>query len=66
MTDERTGDSTAERYRTVARMLHDVVKPMRVLAALAWPGEIRRNAMFTTKDTAQLLNHEAFSTSRPA
>lgn len=30
-----------ERYRQAARILHDVAKPMRVLSALAWPGEIR-------------------------
>jgi hypothetical protein len=30
-----------ERYRNAAQILHDVAKPMRVLSALAWPGEIR-------------------------
>jgi uncharacterized protein (TIGR02421 family) len=30
-----------DRYRRSARILHDVAKPMRVLSALAWPGDIR-------------------------
>jgi uncharacterized protein (TIGR02421 family) len=36
-----TDDDAADRYRTAARVLHDVAKPMRVLAALAWPAELR-------------------------
>lgn len=31
----------ADRYRRAAHILHDVAKPMKVLSALAWPGEIR-------------------------
>ena len=34
-------DSAQDRYRQAARILHDVAKPMRVLSALAWPGELR-------------------------
>ena len=34
-------DSAADRYREAAQILHDVAKPMRVLSALAWPGELR-------------------------
>lgn len=34
-------DERAERYRRAASILHDIAKPMRVLSALAWPGEIR-------------------------
>ena len=30
-----------DRYRKMAKILHDVSKPMRVLAALSWPGELR-------------------------
>lgn len=30
-----------ERYAAVAKILHDVAKPMRVLSTLAWPGNIR-------------------------
>ncbi len=30
-----------DRYRSAAKILHDVAKPMRVLSALSWPGEIR-------------------------
>ena len=30
-----------DRYRQMAKILHDVSKPMRVLAALNWPGELR-------------------------
>lgn len=33
--------SAHDRYRRMARILHDVAKPMRVLAALNWPGELR-------------------------
>ena len=33
--------STPDRYRRAAQILHDVAKPMRVLSALAWPGELR-------------------------
>jgi len=29
------------RYRQVAKILHDVSKPMRVLAALNWPADLR-------------------------
>ena len=36
-----TNESAANRYRQAAQILHDVAKPMRVLSALAWPGEIR-------------------------
>lgn len=36
-----SSDDAHERYRQAARILHDVAKPMRVLSALAWPGEIR-------------------------
>ena len=36
-----TNDADRDRYRTAARILHDVAKPMRVLSALAWPGELR-------------------------
>jgi uncharacterized protein (TIGR02421 family) len=36
-----TNESDHERYRTAAQILHDVAKPMRVLSALSWPGEIR-------------------------
>ena len=31
----------AERYRRAATILHDVAKPIRVLARLAWPAELR-------------------------
>ncbi len=34
-------DSSADRYRSAAQILHDVAKPMRVLSALAWPAELR-------------------------
>ncbi len=34
-------ESAQDRYRQAARILHDVAKPMRVLSALAWPGELR-------------------------
>src|SRR5687768_12928769 len=30
-----------DRYRRMAKILHDVAKPMRVLASLNWPGELR-------------------------
>ncbi len=36
-----TNESDADRYRQAAQILHDVAKPMRVLSALAWPGELR-------------------------
>ena len=36
-----TNESAADRYRQAAQILHDVAKPMRVLSALAWPGELR-------------------------
>ena len=46
-----TDDRAAERYRDAARILHDVAKPMRVLSALAWPGEIRRQFLDGGADT---------------
>lgn len=36
-----TNESAADRYRQAATLLHDIAKPMRVLSALAWPGELR-------------------------
>jgi len=36
-----SNESPADRYRQTAQILHDVAKPMRVLSALAWPGEMR-------------------------
>jgi len=36
-----SNESSADRYRQSAQILHDVAKPMRVLSALAWPGEMR-------------------------
>lgn len=33
--------SSDDRYRSAARILHDVAKPLRVLSALAWPAELR-------------------------
>ncbi|WP_040491501.1 flavohemoglobin expression-modulating QEGLA motif protein [Ilumatobacter nonamiensis] len=34
-------DDDNERYRRSAQILHDIAKPMRVLSALGWSGEIR-------------------------
>jgi uncharacterized protein (TIGR02421 family) len=34
-------ESAADRYRSAARILHDIAKPMRVLSALAWPAALR-------------------------
>ncbi len=34
-------ESDRDRYRSAATLLHDVAKPMRVLSALGWPGEVR-------------------------
>jgi uncharacterized protein (TIGR02421 family) len=36
-----TNENGPERYRSAAKILHDVAKPMRVLSALSWPGEVR-------------------------
>ncbi len=36
-----TSDSDLDRYRRVAHTLHDVAKPMRVISALGWSGEVR-------------------------
>jgi uncharacterized protein (TIGR02421 family) len=36
-----TSESDLDRYRTAAQILHDVAKPMRVLSALGWSGDIR-------------------------
>lgn len=33
----------ADRYRSAARVLHDVAKPMRVLSRLAWPADVRED-----------------------
>lgn len=33
----------ADRYRSAARVLHHVAKPMRVLSRLAWPADIRED-----------------------
>jgi uncharacterized protein (TIGR02421 family) len=35
--------NSADRYRSAARVLHDVAKPMRVLSRLSWPGRIRED-----------------------
>jgi uncharacterized protein (TIGR02421 family) len=42
------------RYRQVAKILHDVSKPMRVLAALNWPADLR--TQFLACDGAKLPN----------
>ncbi len=39
--------SADDRYRRMAQILHDVAKPMRVLAALNWPGELRTQFLAT-------------------
>lgn len=36
-----TTEADLDRYRTAAKILHDVAKPMRVLSTLRWSGEIR-------------------------
>jgi len=36
-----SNESAQDRYREAATILHDVAKPMRVLSALAWPGDVR-------------------------
>jgi len=41
-----------DRYRQMAKILHDVGKPMRVLAALNWPAEAR--AQFLASEATQL------------
>ena len=42
MSDATSGTLTEQdRYRQAATILHDVAKPMRVLSALAWPGNLR-------------------------
>jgi uncharacterized protein (TIGR02421 family) len=45
-------DDAHDRYRRAATILHDVAKPMRVLAALSWPGAIREDFL---ADGAQRL-----------
>ncbi|MGB0114061.1 MAG: flavohemoglobin expression-modulating QEGLA motif protein [Ilumatobacteraceae bacterium] len=40
-TDQDQLEADHARYRQAAQILHDVAKPMRVLSALAWPGELR-------------------------
>ncbi len=46
---ERSED---DRYRQMAKILHDVSRPMRVLAALNWPGELR--AQFLASEGTRL------------
>jgi uncharacterized protein (TIGR02421 family) len=41
-----------DRYRKMAKILHDVSKPMRVLAALNWPSELR--TQFLASDGTKL------------
>jgi uncharacterized protein (TIGR02421 family) len=36
-----TNESAVDRYRQASQILHDAAKPMRVLAALAWPSDLR-------------------------
>ena len=45
-----TNETAQDRYRQAARILHDVAKPMRVLSALAWPGEIREEFLASGGD----------------
>lgn len=40
-------EDARDRYRQAALILHDVAKPMRVLSALAWPGELRETFLST-------------------
>jgi uncharacterized protein (TIGR02421 family) len=50
MSTPEIGDD--KRYRQIAKILHDVSKPMRVLAALNWPAELR--TQFLASDGARL------------
>jgi uncharacterized protein (TIGR02421 family) len=34
-----------DRYRRAARLLHDTARPMKVLSALSWPGEVREQSL---------------------
>ena len=52
MSTPEIGDDN--RYRQVAKILHDVSKPMRVLAALNWPADLR--TQFLACDGAKLPN----------
>src|SRR5687767_12173836 len=38
---DRPDDAEQERYREVARLLHDAARPLRVLAAVRWPPDVR-------------------------
>jgi len=40
----------ADRYRSAARTLHDVAKPMRVLSRLAWPADLREDFLASGGD----------------
>jgi uncharacterized protein (TIGR02421 family) len=50
----------AERYRSAARGLHDIAKPMRVLSRLGWPGEIRTEFISSGGDRLPAPSYEPF------
>ena len=51
MTTSDLEESDLERYRSAARILHDVAKPMRVLSTLGWPMEERERFLSGGADT---------------
>jgi uncharacterized protein (TIGR02421 family) len=52
------------RHRAAARLLHDLAKPMRVLAALSWEGRLRDEFLASGADELPQPRYEPFDPSR--
>jgi uncharacterized protein (TIGR02421 family) len=48
-----------DRYRTAARVLYDVARPLRVLAALTWPAEVRAEFLASGASTLPAPTYRA-------
>lgn len=55
--------TSADRYRSAARTLHDVAKPMRVLSRLAWPARIREDFLAGGGDALPRPDYPRFDAS---
>jgi uncharacterized protein (TIGR02421 family) len=53
-------DPDAERYRSVAHRLHEVAKPIRVLAALRWPASVRDDFLAGGADALPSVEYQPF------
>ena len=59
-----TSTNADDRHRAAARLLHDLGKPMRVLAALGWEGRLREEFLATGAERLPEPRYAAFDAQR--